>query len=104
MPLFSRIKRLLRPAPPAAPLLATLGAGTLALPGFRVDLRSGPTADRVIVGTESVLQCTIVLERSTGQVTIGDRTFIGASTIVCADRVEIGSDILIAWGCTIVDH
>jgi acetyltransferase-like isoleucine patch superfamily enzyme len=104
MPLLSSLKRILRPARPTAPLSATLGAGTLTLPGFRVDIRSGPTSDRVLVGTESVLQCGIVLERGTGQVIIGDRTFIGASQIICAHRVEIGSDILIAWGCTIVDH
>ena len=24
--------------------------------------------------------------------------------IVCAERVEIGDDVLISWGCTIVDH
>jgi galactoside O-acetyltransferase len=23
---------------------------------------------------------------------------------VCAERIDIGDDVLIAWGCTIVDH
>lgn len=35
---------------------------------------------------------------------IGNRTFIGNSSIVCSDRIEIGDDVLISWGCTIVDH
>jgi len=35
---------------------------------------------------------------------VGVNTFIGGSTIVCAEHVEIGNDVLISWGCTIVDH
>jgi galactoside O-acetyltransferase len=37
-------------------------------------------------------------------VTIGDRSYIGASHIVCHTGVTIGADVLISWGVTIVDH
>jgi len=37
-------------------------------------------------------------------VRIGSRTFIGKSLIVCACGVSIGHDVLISWGCSIVDH
>ena len=46
----------------------------------------------------------IVSDRDGSIVAIGKNTFIGSSTIVCAERVDIGDDVLISWGCTIVDH
>lgn len=46
----------------------------------------------------------ILFDREGASVKIGSRTFIGSSSIVSADSVEIGSDVLISWGCVIVDH
>jgi len=88
----------------AADSCVSTGDGTLLLPGFSVDQRLGPSRGRVVIGDGSVLDCGIVLERATGKVRIGDNTFVGRSQIVCAEQVEIGSDVLMAWGCTIVDH
>lgn len=56
------------------------------------------------VGTKSIVESAILYDRAGGSVTIGDRTFIGASTLVCAEKIEIGDDVLVSWGCTIVDH
>jgi acetyltransferase-like isoleucine patch superfamily enzyme len=80
------------------------GAGTVLSPQFAVELRLGPRARRVVAGDGCVLECTVSLERDAGCVVIGDNTFIGRSHLVCAEGIEIGSDVLIAWGCTIVDH
>jgi acetyltransferase-like isoleucine patch superfamily enzyme len=45
------------------------------------------------------------MEREVGSVVIRDNTYIGAGTqLICAQNIEIGSNVLIAWGCTIVDH
>ncbi len=52
----------------------------------------------------SIVESVIVFERERSTVRIGARTFIGASTLVCAERIDIGDDVLISWGCTIVDH
>lgn len=82
----------------------TKGAGTLLAQGFQVDIRLGNKEGRVIIGRDCALHCRITLERDTGVVIIGDNTFIGTSHLVCAHRIEIGADVLIAWGCTIVDH
>lgn len=81
------------------------GIGTVILPSFYVDIRSGPTQDRIHIGDNSVLGCRITLEREIGRVSIQDNTYIGAGThLVCAHQIEIGSNVLIAWGCTFMDH
>ena len=56
------------------------------------------------VGAGSIVEAAIMFDRPGGVVSIGERTFVGGSTIVCAERIEIGNDVLISWGCTIVDH
>jgi galactoside O-acetyltransferase len=48
--------------------------------------------------------CNVAFDRANATLSVGDRTFVGRSTIVVASRIEIGNDVLIAWGCTIVDH
>jgi acetyltransferase-like isoleucine patch superfamily enzyme len=58
----------------------------------------------VAVGDGSILGAKVLFDRPNAALSLGDRTFIGNSTIVIASRVEIGDDVLIAWGCTIVDH
>jgi acetyltransferase-like isoleucine patch superfamily enzyme len=58
----------------------------------------------VTVGDRSMLLAKVLFDRRNATLSVGDRTFVGKSTIVIASRVEIGSDVLIAWGCTIVDH
>jgi acetyltransferase-like isoleucine patch superfamily enzyme len=37
-------------------------------------------------------------------VTIGSNSFLGDSLLVCAERIDIGDDVLISWGGTVVDH
>lgn len=59
---------------------------------------------RVRVGDRSILQAKVLFDRSNAVLSVGARTFVGKSTIVIASRVEVGDDVLIAWGCTIVDH
>jgi acetyltransferase-like isoleucine patch superfamily enzyme len=57
------------------------------------------------VGNSSIVEGSVLFDRNNASVLIGDRTFIGGqSSIVCAEKIEIGSDVLISWGCTIVDH
>jgi acetyltransferase-like isoleucine patch superfamily enzyme len=58
----------------------------------------------VSVGKDSNINARILFDRENARVRIGDRTFIGDSSIVSAEEVEIGNDVLISWGCTIVDH
>lgn len=59
---------------------------------------------QVSVGEGSLIEGTILFDCENGRVIIGDRTFIGNSTLVCAKDIVIGNDVLMAWGCSIVDH
>lgn len=77
--------------------------GTI-LAGYSLDIRAGSQVGRVNIGNCSVLSCRVVLERDEGSVSIGNHTYIGASTLLCAERIDIGSNVLISWGCTVVDH
>ena len=56
------------------------------------------------VGNDTMLECVVILESDTGEVTIGNNSFIGNSTIICRTKVEIGDNVFIAWGGYIYDH
>lgn len=88
---------------PPRPICLT-GKNTVLAPEFRTDIRENPVLERIYIGNNSVVGCSIVLERKIGNVVIGNNTYIGASTIICSENITIGSDVLIAWGVTIVDH
>jgi galactoside O-acetyltransferase len=66
-------------------------------------LRMFPNS-RLTIGDGSMIQARVVSERDDAEILIGSNTFIGGSLIACATRIEIGDDVLIAWGCNIVDH
>ena len=46
----------------------------------------------------------VAADRPSAVVRIGKNTFFGGSKIVVAESVDIGDDVLVSWGCTIVDH
>ncbi len=64
----------------------------------------GQAGAEIRIGDNTIFEASIACDRAGAQIQIGDRTFVGDSVIVCADRVTIGSDVLISWGVTIVDH
>lgn len=80
------------------------------------ELRVAPTArvryigifarppTRLSIGEESIFEGSIASDRHGSQVTIGKHTYIGASLLVCAERIDIGNDVLVSWGCTLIDH
>lgn len=91
-------------ADPGATLGYTLDQNGALLAGCSVDCRSGDPAGRVVFDRNSVLSCRIVLERNVGRVTVGSDSYIGGSQIICAHQIDIGSNVLVSWGCTVVDH
>ncbi len=56
------------------------------------------------IGAGSIVEANLVIEREGASIVIGRNTFIGSSLIASATRIEVGDDVLISWGCTIVDH
>ena len=59
---------------------------------------------QLTIGEGSIFMGQISSDRDGSIVVIGKNTFVGGSKLVCAQRIEIGDDVLISWGCTIVDH
>lgn len=56
------------------------------------------------IGSGSIINAAIVSELPSANISIGENSFLGASKIIAADSIEIGNDVLVAWGCTIYDH
>jgi acetyltransferase-like isoleucine patch superfamily enzyme len=67
--------------------------GLRLLPGISVEIGEG-----------SIVEGNLVCERDGACILVGRNTFIGGSFLVSASRIEIGDDVLISWGCNIVDH
>lgn len=68
---------------------------------YRVVLQDG---DSLKIGNHCMIEGKFMSDRPGARFEIGDRTFIGKSLFVAANRISIGSDVLISWGVTVVDH
>lgn len=56
------------------------------------------------IGENCIFQGRIQLFNSEAFIRIGDRTFIGPNSLLFScEGIEIGSDVMISWGCTIID-
>jgi acetyltransferase-like isoleucine patch superfamily enzyme len=60
--------------------------------------------NQLLVGSSSIIETKIVFERELASVSIGDRTFIGTGVITVSHSVQIGNDVMIAWGVCVSDH
>jgi len=56
------------------------------------------------IGEGAIVEGDLVFERPGAIIEIGSNTFIGNSLLASASLIEIGDDVLISWGCNIVDH
>ena len=67
----------------------------------KIGLRPGCT---LTIGERSIMQGSLQFDREGASIRIGARTFIGGSLLASADKIDLGDDVLMAWGCTVVDH
>lgn len=82
-----------------------VGDNSILLDGFNLSIRFPESGKKYLkVGDDSMLSCKIVFESSEGHVTMGDRVFIGNSTIICRSDITFGNDIFVAWGTYFYDH
>ena len=63
-----------------------------------------PNKKFLIIGGDSIINGNYVFEKESGTIRIGERTFIGGGTFICIDSIEIGSDVMFSWGCTVIDN
>lgn len=56
------------------------------------------------IGEMSIIEGCITFDKENSSISVGDRTFIGNNTnIISYENIVIGNDVLISWGCTIID-
>lgn len=61
--------------------------------------------NRILIGHNSMVACTFCFESDEGEIIVGDNSFINGSTmLISRNSIHIGSNVTIAWGCTIYDH
>ncbi len=96
------------PARHAARLnFVTIGEESMMLPAASLDFRIGEKnfTGSIVIGKRTMLACNLVFESDRGDLKIGDDTFInGATQLICRQSITIGSNVTIAWGCTLTDH
>jgi acetyltransferase-like isoleucine patch superfamily enzyme len=62
------------------------------------------TSPNVIIGNDCYLQCKIVIHSKEVIVKIGNGVFIGpGTTLFCNHSINIENDVMISWGCTLID-
>lgn len=61
--------------------------------------------NRISIGHNSMVGCSFIFESSQGEIEIGDNSFVNTGTeIISRNKVTIGNNVMISWGCTIYDH
>lgn len=58
----------------------------------------------IVIGNDCNLGCTFVCETRAAKIHIGNRVFIGGSSLISAESIVVEDDVFIAWGVTIIDH
>lgn len=72
---------------------------------FRLEVRK-PLEGKIFfsAGKGSVLSGRFVCENENGKITIGENTFIGGGLFISINGIEIGSNVLFSWNCTVIDN
>lgn len=79
--------------------------GSSDVKGLKIITRKAvPGKIYMAIGSDSVINGTYVFETANGEITIGNRSFIGGGTFICVEKIDIGDDVMFSWGCTVVDN
>ena len=81
-------------------------SSTRFFPNFKISINrlTGKQSQKIIIGEKCLLGVQIILETPDAKVSIGNRVYIGNSTIIAKSSVSFGNDILVASGVTFYDH
>ena len=70
---------------------------------LQLNIRSAEDRVYLIIGDDSVINATINMGNC--HVKIGDRVMINnGTTFYCINGITIGNDVMISWGCTLIDN
>ncbi len=74
-------------------------------PQFTFVLSEKEFKGRIEIGKNTIFGGQIIFESNQGEVLIGDHCFVnGGSKFITRSRITLGSNVTIAWGCTLYDH
>lgn len=75
-------------------------------PNFSISTNksSGKQLHKITVGSQCLIGLAVYLESEEARVAIGDRVYIGNSSIMVKTSVTFGNDILVAGGVIFFDH
>ena len=85
----------------------SVGENTVILPTARFTFRQGAKQfkGKIKIGNSSMIGGEFIFESDNGDVSVGNNTFInGGTRIICREKINIGSNVTIAWNCIIYDH
>lgn len=112
-PLLRRVARLLGPADSDAnqdtwQVLrdhVSLHPSVMVGPGSSVAINNLPTEPRVCltIDEDSHVFSRFVLLRPQASIRVGKRCQLGSSQLVSAASIAVGDDVIMAWGCTVLD-
>lgn len=74
-------------------------------PSASIKIFNPPVPPRICleIGEDSHIFSSFSLLRPEATIQIGKRTQLGNSSFICADSIEVGDDVLMAWGITVMD-
>lgn len=108
---FSLVRKLVFPSPYDSirrmPSKFNIDPGAIILEGtkFRFDVPGHFPNPCVIIGKDSMIGCNFIFESNSGEIKIGERSYIGNGTnLISRTGITIGNDVWIGWGCYIYDH
>lgn len=75
-------------------------------PSATLKILSPPDPPRICleIGARSHVFASFTILRPEATVRVGERCQLGASNFVCAEGIEVGDDVLMAWGVTVMDN
>lgn len=56
------------------------------------------------IDENSIISGKFVFESEASFISIGKGSYIGGGLFICYNKIEIGSNVMISWGCTFVDN
>ena len=56
------------------------------------------------IGENCIIRGRVIFDHPSGHIKFGNNCYLGSSLLVCHSGIDIGNDVIISWGVTIVDH
>jgi Acetyltransferase (isoleucine patch superfamily) len=82
-----------------------IDASVILLDSTKTDFRTKRNQLSLEIGKDSMVGCNFIFESDQGFIKIGQRTFInGGTSVISRNKIEIGNDVTIGWGCYLYDH